>query len=290
MKFTYHYNSRVATAVILGAGDLGGAIARQLAAADVVSTVTLVDEAESVASGKALDIRQAGAIERSVAVVKGTGSLDAVVNAHFIVLADQAVQSIEWRDEAALGLLARVLRLNETAPIVCAGAAQETAIERAVRDFGVPRQRIFGTAPEAFRSAVAAVAALEAGCAAPDISLSVVGRPPAHIIVPWDDASIAGRRATGVLSPPALARLDARLPLLWPPGPLALASAVARAITAARSRTPRTISAFVSVTRDEGTRGRVGMLPVLLNDRGVSAVLRPALSRRDQVRLDTALA
>jgi hypothetical protein len=29
---------------------------------------------------------------------------------------------------------------------------------------------------------------------------------------------------------------------------------------------------------------------VLLNDRGVSAVLRPALSRRDQVRLDTALA
>lgn len=280
----------MATAVILGAGDLGGAIARQLAAADVISTVTLMDEAESVASGKALDIRQAGAIERSVAVVKGSGSLDVVVDAQFIVLADTAAQSVEWRDDAAVGLIARVLRLNETAPIVCAGASQDTAIERAVRDFGVPRHRIFGTAPEAFRFAVAAITALEAGCAAPDVSLSVVGRPPAHIIVPWEDASIAGRRATAVLPAPALARLGARLPRLWPPGPLALAGAAARAIAAARSRTPHTISAFVSLTRDEGTLGRVGMLPVLLNDRGVSAVLKPALSRRDQVRLDTALA
>ena len=55
---------RVATTVILGAGDLGGALARQLAAADVVSTVVLVDEAGSVAQGKALDIRQASPVDR----------------------------------------------------------------------------------------------------------------------------------------------------------------------------------------------------------------------------------
>ena len=280
----------MATTVIFGAGDLGGALARQLAAADIVSTVVLVDEAGSVAQGKALDIRQAAPVDRYATVVNGTPNIDEVVGAQVIVLADRAgAPGGEWQDDAAVGLLGRIIRLNATAPILCAGAHQGAVVERAVAELGLPRARIFGSAPEGLRAAVMALTALEAGCASTDVSLTVLGRAPQQIIVPWEDASVAGRRATAVLSPPAITRLDGRLTKLWPPGPFTLASAATRAIAAALTRTPRTVSAFVSVTRDEGTRGRVGMLPVTLTPRGIGHVVAPILSTRDRVRLETAL-
>jgi malate/lactate dehydrogenase len=289
----------VTTTVILGAGEVGGATARQLAAADAVSAIIVVDDAGTVAQGKALDIRQAAPVDRFATTITGTSALDVVVNASVIVLADpfDAPESRlapgrsaggEWQGDAALNLLRRVIALNQSAPIVCAGAQQAAVVERAARELRLSRTRVFGSAPEALRSAVMSLAALEAGCAATDVNLTVVGRPPQQIIVPWEDASIAGRRATSVLSPPALTRLDGRLPRLWPPGPLALGSAATRAITIALSRTARVISAFVAVSRDESLP-RVGMLPVTLNPRGVTAVVTTPLSSRDQVRLETAL-
>lgn len=281
---------RVATAVIIGAGDLGGAVARQLAAGDVVSTVVLVEETGSVAQGKALDIRQAGPVDRYATVVTSAPSLDAVISASFILIADRSgPPGGEWQDDVAVGLMTRIARLNQTAPIVCAGARQLTVVERSIRELGIMPLRIFGSAPEGLRSAVMALAALEAGCAATDISLTVVGRPPNQIIVPWEDASIAGRRATSVLTPPAITRLDGRLSKLWPPGPLTLAAAAARTIRSAVTRTPRTICAFVSVARDGSALQPVGMLPVTVSPQGIDAVLTPSLSTRDRVRLETAL-
>jgi malate dehydrogenase len=279
----------VTTTVILGAGDVGGAAARQLAAADVMSSIVLVDDASTVAQGKALDIRQSAPLDRYTTRVAGTSALDVVINASVIVLADDA-RSGEWRDDAGVGLLGRVIGMNQAAPIVCAGAHQASLVERAARELGVARTRIFGSAPEALRSAVMSVAALEAGCAPTDINLTVVGRPPQQIIVPWEDASIAGRRATSVLTPPAITRLDARLARLWPPGPFALGSAAARAIKTALSRTPRVVSAFVAVAKDDTGLPRVGMLPVTLAPRGIDAIVNTPLSARDQVRLETALA
>jgi malate dehydrogenase len=277
----------VTTTVILGAGDIAGATARQLAAADVVATIILVDEAGTVAQGKALDIRQAAPVDRYTTTVLGTNSLDVLINAALIVLADSA-QNKEWQDDAAVGFLRRAIAMNQTAPIVCAGAQQAAVVERAVRELGCARTRILGSAPEALRSAVMSLTALEAGCAATDVSVTVVGRPPQQIIVPWEDASIAGRRATSVLTPPAMTRLDGRLAKLWPPGPFALGCAATRAIKVALSRTPRVISAFVAVSRD-ASLPRVGMLPVMLNTRGVAAVVNTPLTARDQVRLETAL-
>jgi malate dehydrogenase len=280
----------VATTVIIGAGDLGGAVAQQLAAGGVVSTVVLVEETGSVAEGKALDIRQAGPVDRYSTVVTAASSLDAVIGASFIVIADRSAPlGGEWQDDVAVGLMTRIAHLNSTAPILCAGARQLTVVERSIRELGIAPFRILGSAPEALRAAVMTLAALEAGCAATDVSLTVVGRPPNQIIVPWEDASIAGRRATSVLSPPALTRLDARVSKLWPPGPLTLAAAAARTIRSAFTRTPRAISAFVSVARDGGALQPVGMLPVIVSARGVDAVLTPSLSTRDRVRLETAL-
>jgi len=282
----------VRSIVIFGAGELGGALAQHLAAADFSSRVVLVDAAAAVAEGKALDIRQAAPVDRYHTVVEGTADESRAIAADAVVLADRVGTSdaaaAEWQGDTGVGLLQRIAHINPRALLLCAGARQLDVIERGVRELGLSRGRVIGSAPEALRGAIISMAALEAACTPPEISLTVVGRPPGEIIVPWEDASIGGRRATDVLTPPAITRLDARLPRLWPPGPHTLACAATRALAAAARGARHSIAAFVAVTREEGDRGRVAMLPITLANGDVK-VLRPTLSTRDRVRLDTVL-
>ena len=280
----------MATAVILGAGDIGGALARQLAALDLVSRIVIVDDLANVAAGKALDVAQSAPIDRYHTTMSGTADIAAVVGAAVVVIADIAAPpGPEWKDEAGLALLKRVAGLNQHAPIVCAGAGQSALVERGVNELGVSRMRLFGSSPEALRSAIIAIVALEAGAAPADISLSVLGRPPHHIIVPWDETAIAGRCATQVLSAAQLARLDARIARLWPPAAYTLASAAARVIRSALTRTPRVHAALVAVTREEGSPGRSAMMPVTLQPSGIASLVAPSLSSRDRVRFETTM-
>lgn len=287
----------MSTVVILGAGEIAGALARQLAALDLVSRITLVDDLAGVAAGKALDVAQSGPVDRYHTALSGTNDVAAVVGAQAIVFADRAQdlktsgpQDLEWHGENGLALLSRVAGLNQVAPIICAGARQTALIAAAVNEAGLPRLRVFGSAPEALRSAVVAITALEAGAAPVDISLSVLGRPPQQVIVPWDEAAISGRSATHVLSAAQLARLDARIARLWPPGPYALASAAAAMLRSALTRSPRVHAAMVAVARGEGAPGSAAMMPVTLQPAGIATLVAPALSARDRVRFDTTMA
>jgi malate dehydrogenase len=281
---------RVATVVILGAGDIGGALARQLAAADIVSRIVLVDDMGNVAAGKALDVAQSGPADAFTTALSGTNDVAAVVGAAVVVFADRfGPPSADWQDEEGLALLKQVAGLNTVAPFMCAGASQSSLVERGVNELRISRARLFGSAPEALRSAVVTLSALEAGAAPSDISLSVLGRPPQHVIVPWDEAAIVGRSATHVLSAAQLARLDARIARLWPPGPYTLAGAAARIIQTILTRGPRVHMAQVAVTRDEGTPGRSAMMPVTLQPSGIQRIVEPALSTRDRVRYETVL-
>lgn len=280
----------MSTVVILGAGEIGGALARQLAATDQVSRIVLVDDLGTLAAGKALDIAQSAPVDRYHTRMAGTNDVAAVVGAAVVVLADRAGHpGGEWQDEAGLALLKRVAGLNQSAPILCAGASQSGLIERGVGEAGISRMRLFGTGGEALRSAVTAITALEANASPSDISLTVLGRPPHQVIVPWDEGAIGGRSIPKVLSAAQLARLDARAAKLWPAGPYALACAATRIIRTALSRGSRLHMAIVAVTREEGTPGRSAIMPVLVQPSGLASIVAPALSARDRVRYDTSL-
>jgi len=277
------------TIVVLGAGDIGSAVARQVAAADIAARVVLVDEAGAVAHGKALDMAQAAPVDRHSTVLSGTDDVTTVVGADVIVLADRHAGG-EWTGEAGLNLLKQVAGLNQVAPLLCAGVTQATLIDRGVHELGLSRTRLFGTAPEAFRGAVISLVSLDAEAAPGDIALMVLGRAPREIIVPWESASINGRRLIDVLTPPMLTRIEDRLPRLWPPAATALASATARVLRSMLTRAPRTHILQVVLPRDERASSQSAMLPARVEPRGIRRVESPPLSSRDRVRLDTALA
>jgi malate dehydrogenase len=275
---------------IIGAGDLGGAIAQALAARDRVSAVLLIDSAGKVASGKALDIRQSGAIERFDCRLDGTDDSSAVTGAAVCVIADRfGPPAAEWQGEDALAMLGRVLPYTSGAPVIFAGAAQVELILRAANELHVRRDRLIGSAPEAYASAVRAIVALEAGCSPTEVLLSVLGAPPHGLIVPWSEASIGGYSLERVLSQVQITHIDARAKQLWPPGAYTLGLAAARAAEAIITSSRKTFSTLTLLGGEFGVRNRIGSLPVLLSTGGISQVRVPALNTRERVQLETAL-
>ena len=137
---------------------------------------------------------------------------------------------------------------------MCAGAAQRELVERGVRELGYRRERLFGTAPEALAAALRALVALETDGSPRDVALTVLGVPPDQIVIPWEEATIGGFLATSVIDQAARRRLAARVAPLWPPGPIALAAAAAKAIQSVLGRSRQTVSAFVAPDHSGGQR------------------------------------
>ena len=273
--------------VVLGAGPIGAATAQQAALTAVAPGVRIVDPSADVARGIALDICQSGAVTGTSTLVEGGGDEGAVIGASVIVVADRYGAPGEWTGDDALLLVSRLRSLNPRALVVCAGAAQGAVVERLVLERGADRARVAGSAPEALRQALTALAALEAGIAPGEVALSVVGRPPKDVFVSWEGASIGGSRASDVLSPPTLGRLDRQTPYLWPPGPLSLGAAAARVARLAMTRAPGQVSLFVVPPSEDGGAVRGAVLPAVIAD-GRVIPRRPALSPRDQVRFEQA--
>jgi malate dehydrogenase len=273
---------------IIGAGELGGATAHLLARRDLARRVTLVDETGRVAEGKALDLAQAAPVEAFATQMSGTTDVAAIAGAQAIVFAD-AVKGGEWSGDVGLALLKRVAASAPRAVLVFAGAHGRELVERGVLELKIRRERMIGTAPEALASGVRALVALAVSGSPRDVSLAIVGAPPRHIVVAWDDATIAGFAATRRLDEPVRRAIGARAAALWPPGPHALAAAAVKALAALEGGR-QIVTGFVGPDTSAGTRTRAAALPVRLDTSGIAEVLVPELSAAERVAFENAMA
>jgi malate dehydrogenase len=274
---------------IVGAGALGGAVAHLAARRDVVRTITLIEDSGRVAAGKALDIAQAAPVEGFSTQIDGTTDLSRAAGAEVVIVADRPGHAGEWQGEEALMLLKRLTEFAPNAVILCAGAQHRELIDRGVRELKIARGRLFGTAPDALAAGARALVALAVDGSAQDVAMAILGVPPAHTVIAWEDATISGSALTRALDEPARRRLVARIPALWPPGPYALASVAVKALDAMAGRTRRTASCFVGPDLTSGMRTRTVALPVRLGPAGIVECVVPALSAGERVALDNAM-
>jgi malate dehydrogenase len=273
---------------IVGAGALGGAVAHTLARCDVVRRITLIDDSGRAAEGKALDIAQAAPVEGFATQLSGTTDLTSVGGANVIVIADR-MGGGEWNGEDALMLVKRLTQTSSHAVLLCAGVMAREVIDRGVVELKIARGRLFGSAPEALAGAVRALVALAVNGSPRDVSLAVLGVPPRHTVIPWEEATVGGFGLTRLLAGPLRRQLHARVPALWPPGPHALAAAAAKTIEAMAGRQRQMISCFVAPDLAGGTRMRTAALPVRVGAGGVAEVVMPELSVAERVALENAI-
>ena len=279
----------MSTVAIIGAGDIGGATAHALASRDCVRRLLLVDSAAGVAAGKALDILQSGAVDGFHTRLEGTDDLSRAIGCAVCVVADRSGQkSVEWHGEEGLALLARLIGWVGDAPIVFAGAGQLELILHGSTEARLPRAQLIGSSPEALASSVAAIVAIEAGCSADDVALTVLG-VPGGFVIPWSEATIGGYSLERVLPQVQLSKIEARAARLWPPGPYALGAAAARVAESILEASRRSVTVFTPLGGEFGVQNRVAAMPVSLDAGGVARIRVPGLSPRERVQLETAL-
>jgi malate/lactate dehydrogenase len=280
----------MSTVAIVGAGDIGGATAHALALSDRVGRLILIDPALSAAQGKALDIRQAGAIAGFHTRIDGAGDLDRATGCDVCVIADRFGPSGgEWRSDQGLSMTKQIDAYLSGAPIVFAGAWQSELIALAASDAGIAAHRLIGAGPEALASSVIAIVAMEAECSPREVTLAVLGRPPLGFVIPWSEASIGGYPLEAVLTQPSLTRVQARVQHLWPPGPYTLGAAAARVITGLLSSSRQSFNILTQLGGEFGVRNRPGAITARLGARGILQMRMPELTTRERVQLGTAL-
>ncbi len=278
------------TAAIIGAGELGGAVAHALASRESVDRVLLIDAAETAAAGKALDIQQAGAISGVHTTLQGARDLDRAIGADVVIVADRfGPPAQEWSGELAASEIARLASMTADAPLVFAGTGQTDVLSRLAGEAGVRATRLIGSSPEAFSSSVKAIVAMEARCAPAEVMLSVLGTPPDGLVVAWSEASIGGHSLERVLEQVQRSRIEARVQRLWPPRPYALGLAAALVAEGVIRSARRAFSVLCMLDGEFGVRGRVGVVPALLSSTGIVHRRTPSLSTRERVQLETAL-
>jgi malate dehydrogenase len=277
------------TATILGAGELGGAVAQALAARDRLSRILIVDAAGSTAAGKALDIQQMGAVDGFHTHLAGTDDHSRATGSSVCIVADRfGKTSSEWQGDEGATMLGRLGPYLGDTPIVFAGAAQASMLLASVRDARIPRRRAIGSASEAFRSAVTGIVALEARCSPREVGLTVLGAP-GGFVVPWSEASIGGYALEHVLTQVQLTRIEARAARLWPPGAYTLGMAAARVAEAIAVGSRQAFSVMTVLEGEFSVRNRVGALPCLLAPGGIVHTKVPTLSGRERTLVETAL-
>jgi malate dehydrogenase len=272
---------------ILGAGELGGAIAHALAGRGRVRAITFVDDAAGIASGKALDIQQAAPIDRVDVHVSAATDPLAAAGASVIVLAD-AAESGEWRDDRALALVNRLMRAGTTAAFVFAGPNQMTLMRAASRELGLAGDRIVGTAASAVVGTVRALVGLETDGAGTGVSVTVVGRPPAFV-VGWSSATTAGSLVTDRVPAHRLLAVGQALKRFWPPGPRAIASPTTRIVEALVGGSRDLHQAMTILDGEFGCRGGVGMMPLSIGPGRVLARVMPSLSPQERTEIENSL-
>jgi hypothetical protein len=272
------------SAAILGAGPIGSAIAHRLAERARVRDVLLVDDAGTVAAGKALDIRQAGPIDNYNTAVNGTSDVLSAAGADVIVFADSIGEG-EWEGERGLALVQRLVRAGTQAALVFAGAKQTWLMEAAAREARVPIDRLVATAAAALPATVAGLIHIETGLAGAKVAVS--GRPPSFVIG-WTSAHLAGRAIADVVPAHRLLSISQSLTKLWPPGPQAIAASTALVIEGLIEGSREPLHAMAITDGEFGARGAAALLPLEFGNKRIVKRLMP--SQSPQERTETASA
>ncbi len=269
---------------ILGAGELGATVARRVAEAQIARRVVLVDANEGMARGKALDLLQSGPVEASDTGIEGQSTLAAADAPDVVVVADPP-ELEDVSPEAARIYAGGLVALVGKGLLIVAGAHAPSIVEAAVEK-GLPRERVLGTAPLAWAGALRRRLAEELRVRAADMALTVLGLPPAHLVVPQRAATVGGVPVDTVSAVALRRALEVvrrrRL------GPVALATAAAHVLAVLAGRSRAQLPVFVRLEGEYGHRRIALATPVQMGAGRIESVLEVPLEPVDRVALDNA--
>jgi malate dehydrogenase len=283
--------------MVVGAGHVGMITAARLADADVFSEIVLVDVADGLAAGIALDLTHTAALAGYRTVVSGATTVEEAGPADYVVItAGRARQPgmsrsdlVTTNAEIVGDVAARVAVVAPAAVLVIVTNPLDEMTQHAWQASGFPAERVIGMAGVLDTARFQALAALAGGLRPDQVSAVALGSHGDEMVIPLSQASAAGRPLTEVLGEQTVAGIvdrarnsGAEVVGLLKKGSAFMApgASAARMVLAMAADRGDVLPAAVLADGSYGITGVYIGLPARLGPRGVREILelplRPA--------------
>lgn len=184
---------------LIGAGQIGGTMAL-LAAQKQLGDVVLVDVAEGVPQGKALDIAEGRPIIPSNVTLSGTNSYDAVRGADVVIVTAGVPRKPGMSRDDLIDVNAKIIQdvarnLKDKAPdafVIVVTNPLDAMVYLMYKDTGFAPERVVGMAGVLDSARFRAFVAMEAGVSPQDVVAMVLGGHGDDMVPILSSCSVAG--------------------------------------------------------------------------------------------------
>lgn len=275
---------------VVGAGHVGVTTAMRLAESDLFGEVVMIDTADGLAEGLALDLTHSSGLQRFGTALRGTGDPAEAAGADYVVVTagrprqPGMSRSDLTRVNAAIisAVSADVRQYSPDATVLVVTNPLDEMTALAQRETGFPPERVLGMAGVLDAARFCALVALATGGRAEDVSALALGSHGNEMVIPLSQARIAGRPITSVLDEATLDSIverarnsGAEVVGLLKKGSAyyAPASSVARMLLAMVQGSDEVLGACVQADGTYGISGTYLGLPVRLGSSGVAEIV-----------------
>jgi malate dehydrogenase len=300
-------SGRRSRVTVVGAGHVGAQVAARLADADRFSEVVIVDVADGLAEGIALDLWHSSALRGFETRVTGSTDLAAGAGSDFVVItAGRARQpgmtrtDLTQMNAAIVGEISTgIARHSPDAIVVVVTNPLDEMTELAWRTTGFAPQRVMGMAGVLDAARFCALTALGGGARPDRVTAMALGSHGEEMVIPLSQATVEGRPITSVLDAATLEALVVRARdsgaevvrhLKTGSAFFAPAASVARMVLAMASDSREVLPACVRADGTYGIRDVYLGLPARIGRAGVLEIVELPLTAAELEQLRAAAA
>ncbi len=283
---------------IIGSGNVGATCAHWAAAAEL-GDIVLLDIVEGMPQGKALDLRQAGPVERFDCNLIGTNDYADTAGSDVIIITSGLARKpgmsrddlLARNVEIVAGAAAQAARHSPEAVIIVVSNPLDAMVYAAWKASGFPPHRVMGQAGVLDTARYRTFIAMELNCSVEDITALLLGGHGDDMVPLPSCTSVAGIPVTHLIPPDRLAAIIERTRkgggeivglLKTGSAYYAPAAATVQMAEAVIRDKKRILPVAAYCDREYGIGGLFVGVPAVLGARGVEKVLEIPLSAEEQ--------